>query len=122
MVFGHHMSDGSMFAEMAKYSNEGFFGGHREILIQTPERKYVLTVVAADVIDSYREYKVLGFETQEELDGWWAATWDKSDVARPCELTGLESIKAFVTCSYGPWNGHERTIVYAVEDEIGGTL
>lgn len=122
MVFGHHMSDGSMFAEMAKYSNEGFFDGHRQILIQTPEGKYELIAVAADVIDSYREYKVLEFETQEELDGWWAATWEKSDVSRPCELTGFESIKAFVTCSYGPWNGHERTIVYAVEDEIGGTL
>ena len=122
MVFGHHMSDGSMFAEMANYSSGSFLDSHRRILLQTPEKKYELTVVAADIIDSYREYKVLEFETQEELDGWWAATWEKSDVSRPCELSGFESIKAFVTCSYGPWNGHERTIVYAVENEVGGSL
>ena len=122
MVFGHHMSDGSMFAEMASYSNEGFLDEHRQILVQTPETKYELTVVAADIIDSYREYKVLGFETQDEFDGWWVATWEKADVTRPCELAGLDSIKAFVTCSYGPWNGHERTIVYAVENEVGGSL
>lgn len=100
---------------MANYSNENFFDNHRQILVQTPETKCELTVVAADVIDSYREYKVLGFDAQEELDGWWAATWAKADVAEPCELAGLSSIKAFFTCSYGPWNGHERTIVYAVE-------
>lgn len=120
MVFGHHMSDGSMFAEMASYSNEGFLDEHRQILVQTPETKYELTVVAADVIDSYREYKILGFETQEDLDGWWIATWEKSDVSRDCELSGITSVKAFVTCSYGPWNGHERTIVYAVEEMAEG--
>lgn len=116
MVFGHHMSDGSMFAEMASYSNGDFLDGHRLILLQTPERKYELTVTAADVVDSYSEFKRLDFETQEELDEWWSTTWEKSDVSRDCELSGITSIKTFVTCSYGPWNGHERTIVYAIEE------
>lgn len=102
-------------AEMASYSEGSFLDGHRQILLQTPEVKYELTVVATDVIDSYREYKVLRFETQEEFDGWWVATWEKSDVSRDCELSGMTSIKAFVTCSYGPWNGHERTIICAME-------
>lgn len=115
MVFGHHMSDGSMFAEMASFSNDSFTDSHRLILLQTPERKYELTVVAIDIIDSYSEFKRLDFETQEDLEKWWLSTWEKSDVSRVCELAGLSSIKAFVTCSYGPWNGHERTVVYAIE-------
>lgn len=115
MVFGHHMSDGSMFAEMASFSNDSFTDSHRLILLQTPERKYELTVVAVDVIDSHSEFKRLDFETQEDLEKWWLSTWEKSDVSRVCELAGLSSIKAFVTCSYGPWNGHERTVVYAIE-------
>ena len=115
MVFGHHMSDGSMFAEMASYPNGDFLDGHRLILLQTPERKYELTVTAADVVDSYSEFKRLEFETQKELDEWWSTTWEKSDVSRDYELSGITSIKAFVTCSYGQWNGHERTIVYAIE-------
>ena len=29
-----------------------------------------------------------------------------------------DSVKAFCTCSYGRWNGHERTIVYAREEVV----
>lgn len=117
MVFVHHMSDGSMFAEMAGYSGQGFFDDHREILLQTPDQKMRLSVVAADAIDSYAEFKRLDFEDADDLQAWWSETWANADVRHSCEVES-ESIKAFATCSYGPWNGHERTIVYAVEEVV----
>ncbi len=115
MVFGHHMSDGSIFAEMASYSDKAFAQDHCEILLQTPEEKKRLHVAAADVVDTYNEFKRLGFGDRRDFLAWWGT---RSRVQTRCSTRmrpDPESVHAFVTCSYGLWNGHERTIVYAVE-------
>lgn len=117
MAFVHHMSDGSMFAEMVGYSGQGFFDDRREILLQTPDQKMWPSVVAAGIADSYAEFKRLDFEDAEDLKAWWSETWANADARRSCEAES-ESIEAFVTCSYGLWNGHERAIVYAVEEVV----
>lgn len=115
MVFGHHMSDGSMFAAMASYSDKAFAQEHSEILLQTPEEKKRLHVAAADVVDIYNEFKRLGFGDRRDFLAWWEETLEGSDMVLDPNATDPESVHAFVTCSYGLWNGHERTIVYAVE-------
>lgn len=115
MVFGHHMSNGSMFAAMASYSDKAFAQEHSEILLQTPEEKKRLYVAAADVVDTYNEFKRLGFGDRRDFLAWWEETREGSDMVLDPNATDPESVYAFVTCSYGLWNDHERTIVYAVE-------
>ena len=115
MVFGHHMDDGSMFAAMASYSDKAFAQEHCEILLQTPEEKKRLHVAAADVVDTYNEFKRLSFGDRRDFLAWWEETLEGSDMVLDPNATDTESVYAFVTCSYGLWNGHERTIVYAVE-------
>lgn len=115
MVFGHHMSDGSMFAAMASYSDKAFAQEHSEILLQTPEEKKRLHVAAADVADTYNEFKRLGFGDRRDFLAWWEETREGSDMVLDPNAADPENVQAFVTCSYGLWNGHERTIVYAVE-------
>ena len=115
MVFGHHMSDGSMFAAMASYSDKAFAQEHCKILLQTPEEKKRLHVVAADVVDTYNEFKRLDFGDRRDFLAWWEETLEGSDMVLDPNAADSENVHAFVTCSYGLWNGHERTIVYAVE-------
>lgn len=67
LMFAHHMSDGSMFSAFASYSDAEFAEAHDEILLQTPEEKIRLKVIAVDVVDSDVEYKRLEFATDEEL-------------------------------------------------------
>lgn len=52
------------------------------------------------------------FATDEELDSWLEGLLTEADVVLD-EGAQAESAKAFCTCSYGRWNGHERAIVYA---------
>ena len=106
LMFAHHMNDGSMFSAFASYSDAGFAAEHDEILLQTPEGNARLRVVAVDVVDSNVEHKRLDFATDEELSSWLDELLGRADVALVC------------TCSYGRWNGHERTIVYA-QEEVG---
>lgn len=114
LMFAHHMNDGSMFSAFASYSDAGFAAEHDEILLQTPEGNARLRVVAVDVVDSNVEHKRLEFATDEEFDSWFGELLDEADVVLDEDAQG-EGIKAFCTCSYGRWNGHERTIVYAME-------
>ncbi|WP_233789378.1 MULTISPECIES: class B sortase [Coriobacteriia] len=117
LMFAHHMNDGSMFSAFASYSDAGFAVEHDEILLQTPEGNERLRVVAADVVDSNAEYKRLDFATGEELSSWLDELLGGADVALVDDAR-TDSVKAFCTCSYGRWNGHERTIVYA-QEEVG---
>lgn len=117
LMFAHHMNDGSMFSAFASYSDAGFAAEHDEILLQTPEDKMRLRVVAVDVVDSNVEHKRLDFATDEELSSWIDELLGRADVAL-VDGARTDSVKAFCTCSYGRWNGHERTIVYA-QEEVG---
>lgn len=117
LMFAHHMNDGSMFSAFASYSDVGFAAEHDEILLQTPEGNARLRVVAVDVVDSNVEHKRLDFATDEELSSWLDELLGRADVAL-VDGARTDSVKAFCTCSYGRWNGHERTIVYA-QEEVG---
>lgn len=79
-----------------------------------PKKRIRLKVIAADVVDSNVEYKRLEFATDGEFDSWLVEMLDAADVVLD-EDAQAENVKAFCTCSYGRWNGHERTIVYAME-------
>lgn len=115
IMFAHHMNDGSMFSAFASYSDRGFAAAHDEVLVQTPEKKISLEVIAVDVVDSDNEYKRLEFADNEEFGSWLEGLLAEADVVLD-EGAQAESVKAFCTCSYGRWDGHERTIVYAREE------
>lgn len=113
LVFGHHMSDGSMFSEFAKYSSSTFAEEHAAILLQTPTRKMRLAVIAADVVNTWSESKQIEFKDSASYEEWLADLLAGADVVVGGESAGTAGVKAFCTCSYGPWSGHERTIAYA---------
>lgn len=114
LMFAHHMNDGSMFSALASCSDAEFAESHSEILLQTPGQKVRLRIVAVDVVDANAEGKRLEFADGEELDAWLGELLANADVVLDAEADA-GSVKAFCTCSYGRWNGHERTIAYAVE-------
>lgn len=115
LMFAHHMNDGSMFSAFASYSDISFAQAHGEILLQTPEEKMRLNVIAVDIVDSNREGKRLEFAGDDEFDSWLDGLLAEADVVLDGDAKA-DSVKAFCTCSYGRWNGHERTIVYAQKE------
>lgn len=115
LMFAHHMDDGSMFSAFAGYSDAAFAQSHGEVLLQTPEKKTRLRVVAVDVVDANAEGKRLDFADGDELDAWLGGLLASADVVLDGDARA-GSVKAFCTCSYGRWSGHERTVVYAVEE------
>lgn len=105
MVYGHHMSDGTAFAEFADFIDEGFAREHSRIIVYKRSGEALeLEVCAVDVVNASRERLVIDQEESFEMIVG-AADLHLSDPAES------EQLFAFTTCSYQTWNS--RTIVYA---------
>lgn len=114
IVYGHHMSDGSMFAPLAQYSSRGFAEGHRTIRVFTRENAIELEVFAADVVDASSEGKRTDFAGAAELDAYLGDKLSRCEVVLE-DSADVAHAWAFVTCSYQTSNS--RTVVYAKEVE-----
>ena len=112
IVYGHHMSDGTMFAPLAQYSSRDFAEGHRTIRVYTREKAIELEVFAADVVDAISEGKRTDFADAAELDAYLGDKLSRCEVVLE-EPTDVAQAWAFVTCSYQTSNS--RTVVYAKE-------
>jgi sortase B len=114
IVYGHHMSDGTMFAPLAQYSSRDFAEGHRTIWVFTREKAIELEVFAADVLDASAEGKRTNFADAAELDAYLGDKLSRCEVVLE-ESSNVARAWAFVTCSYQTSNS--RTVVYAKEVE-----
>ena len=105
MVYGHHMSDGTAFAEFADFIDEGFAREHSRIIVYKRSGEALeLEVCAVDIVNASRERLVINQEESfEKIVG--ASDLHLSDPAE------TEQLFAFTTCSYQTWNS--RTVVHA---------
>lgn len=107
MVYGHHMSDGSAFADFASFIDEAYAQEHDEIIIYQREGETLhLAPIAIDVVNASRESLRIdqGVAPAERIA--------ESDLIL-CDPGEAEQLFAFTTCSYQTWNS--RTTVYAIE-------
>lgn len=107
MVYGHHMSDGSAFADFASFIDEDYSLEHNEIIVYQREGETLhLTPIAVDIVNASRE----SLKIDQSLN--LAEYIIDSDLIleRP---SVTKQLFAFTTCSYQTWNS--RTTVYAIE-------
>ena len=55
IIYGHHMNDGTMFAELLSYKSEEFFAAHPTIQLETLAGKSEYTILAAFYAKAYSE-------------------------------------------------------------------
>lgn len=105
MVYGHHMSDGSVFADFASFIDESYAREHAEIIVYRREGATLhLEPVAVDVVNASRVSLVIDQETD------FAEQISNADVVMTDTPDG-DRLFAFTTCSYQTRNS--RTVVYA---------
>lgn len=110
MIYGHHMSDGTMFADLANCGGRTFAEDHGEIILYTRERTIHLEPRVVDVINAYVKSVRLDFEDQEELDAYMAEEAAEGEVTLGGVPEG-QKVYASLTCSYE--TSRSRTVVYA---------
>lgn len=114
LLYGHHMKNGSMFAQLEQFKDASFFGEHREIILYLPDQELRLRTIAAVYGDADGEKRRTAFDSQEMFDQY-IDNMTKSCSFRELPGGGCKGLYSFVTCSYEFDNA--RTIVYAVREE-----
>ena len=113
LTYGHHMDDGSVFADFASFSDASFAQEHQAVYLYTREdnRRRVLSVFAADVVNASYETVHSGIAA-DKLAVQVVSICETSDAVffEPADPT---QVFAFATCSYQTRNW--RTVVYAVK-------
>lgn len=111
VIFAHHASDGSMFSDLASYSDPAFASRHGMILLQTPEWKARLTPRMVSVVDASKEPKQTSFANDAEYGAWWQEKRSEATLDIDAAEAPIRTY-SFVTCSYSTWR-NERTVVYS---------
>ena len=117
VVYGHHMDDGSVFADFASFSDRDYAMGHREVIVYMREgdRKVELDAVAVDIVNGNRETLRTAFDDQDEFEAYAHEAIGGSDLVL-CMPVEIRHLYAFSTCSYQ--TGNSRTVVYATESTV----
>ena len=117
IIYGHHMRDGSMFANLVDFKDADYFEKNSQITLYTPERTLNLTVIAA-YAQSASDTAVRQFEFADDADfhafadGRVKLSQNKREGADEA-LKSVDRLYTFITCSY---EGDDmRTIVHAIE-------
>ena len=146
VIYGHHMSNGSMFANLEKYKDEGFWSEHRAITFNTltDKQEYEIvavfrTVVYTDSPDAFKYYRFVNAESVDEFDDFIAKCkelsfydkdyavplWEKANltVYEAAAYSGigadkLRELSDREDCEFVLWNGTKRLIKRKKLDEF----
>lgn len=100
VIYGHHMADGSMFADLVDYGSQSFFESHRTGFLFTPLRTYTLTFFAGYVTDVWDDAWQMSFSSDAEFSQWL-----QDSIARSAFDSGVlpsvsQHIFTLSTCTY----------------------
>ncbi len=116
ILYGHRMNNGTMFANLSKYSNQEFFDSHPYVLIITPDAKYKAEVFSAYIANTtYSSWDTV-FDGDRDYLNWLESLQSRSYFNRNVEFTGDSRIVTLSTCTYEFEDA--RFVVHAVLHEI----
>lgn len=104
LIYGHHMKNGGMFADLQKYIEAEFYRQHPSIRFDTLEREgnyEVVAVVKADASGNVTPWRELLFPKDEEtFEAAWKMFKQQSFYQTGVEAEYTDRLLALVTCEY----------------------
>lgn len=116
-IYGHHMNDGSMFADLADFVNQDRFDQCRTAYFLTPNGNFKLRTFAMTHLEADAAIVQSVFQTADEMAKYMQDKIDQS-VVNPGDIPKASDIKqafAFATCDNMEASG--RYILYAYVEE-----
>lgn len=113
IIYGHHMKNGTMFAQLLKFREKFFLKKHNEIMIFTPDRTIHLKVISAYAQKAQNKIPVT-FANDKQKKAYIKKIESMSEQTIKTSRINDSHIYTFVTCSY---EGEDnRTYVHAAEE------
>lgn len=100
VIYGHHMKNGTMFASLTKYEDQGYYDAHPDLFLLTPDGTYRIRLFSAYVAGMEDNSWQMDFASEADYEAWMAEIQ-----ARSCfKSQGLPEITDRVvtlsTCDY----------------------
>ena len=125
-IYGHHMNDGSMFADIVGMEDQERFDACRSVYILSPRGNFRLRTFAVVHIAPDDEVVLARFDDKGQMNAYIQDKIDKSLVAADGlpDVSSIDKFFAFATCDNASWG---RDVLYAyVEDSsdagLSGTI
>lgn len=101
VLYGHHMKNGTMFSDIAKYKDQTFYENHTTGMILTPTENYRIEFFAGYVAgaDDENAWKVT-FATEDKYVDWLNETVGRSWFNSEVIPTAEDRVITLSTCSY----------------------
>lgn len=125
IVYGHNMKNGTMFADLTKYNEQGYWEEHPDIVFETLEKvkRYEIIAVfqdrvhAEDETNAFRFYSYGGVLSKELFDDYIKTVQEKSLYDTGVNVAYGDQLLTLSTCSYHVKDG--RFVVVARQSEKG---
>jgi sortase B len=101
IIYGHNISDGSMFGTLKNYDDEEYFEKHRTIIIYTPSQKYICKVFAVYTSDDSHILFKNDFSDMEVRRRYISdiQNSEEGNIDREIEITENDKIITLSTCT-----------------------
>ena len=101
VLFGHHMRNGTMFAQLKKYKEKDFFYGNNDIDIELENGKTLrYRVFSAYVTDAKDNYIKTNFDNKVQYKDFLEKIKNKSIYKSDIDINENDKIITLSTCSY----------------------
>ena len=100
ILYGHHMKNGSMFAELQKYKSQEYYEAHSCFYYLTETGNYRLEILRAGILTGDSELYQLAFESQEEREAYVKRWEGKSKIVPVFSEKNDTPLMTLSTCSY----------------------
>ena len=128
VIYGHHMKNGSMFANLTKYKSLSFYKENPTIEFSTLYKKGTYKVYAAFVLNASKAddngyiYNISrkNFISDEDFNSWVDEARERSLISTGVDVENGDNIITLVTCAYDFDNA--RFVVMARETREGESV
>ena len=100
ILYGHHLSNGSMFSTLENWMEQEYFDEHSVMWILTPEQDYRVELFSTYYISATGDAYTIIQEPTRQLDEYLAKAKERSVVNADVELDGQAKYVMLSTCAY----------------------
>lgn len=116
IIYGHKIRDGSMFSDLANYTNEGiykeYFENNDTVTLDHNGERTTWQIYSAYVVNLDREdyYLFTIFKDREKYKDFIEDSKERSLVKKDIEITEDDTVISLVTCNF--WYDNARVIIH----------
>ena len=100
IIYGHNLSNNSMFSSLDQYMSPTYFNGHRNVYILTEDKNYRVDIFSGYMTNPTSKTFTINFDSPEQYMDYLKYTWASSDVkCGDVPMTEDDNIVTLATCS-----------------------